>query len=806
MKRIALVMFALCIGLLVVSSASAQPGPGEVLWGSWIQDHRDDEANYFLQFAHHYRPQPLVWFGEGEFSLENHAGNFPDITTNARTIRGSGRAVFDKDTGALVSGTLLVGAYGQTIRTATKDYPIDIENLTLEGANIDMQYRPGVKMTNVEMFGGEYGVYLTSLYSSGADFLNCHFHHITSSAIEIDIRVGSVQVEDSTIYYAPMVYSSDGTPSGSGSIIGAPNAGFKILSAYENGIFTLLNSDIKSCESYAIASEGAAGYTGYGSGPLTLDDGCTVSGNVATAGSSGAVWVKPGSIMELEINRSQISLTEGNGVGVYSQGGDLTVTNSLFTGNDTHGVYHDTSSGWATIVNNTFENNGGYDFGARAWAGGTIRNNIADSWYGNSGAIFPGNILRTDAGLDANLVPIVGGRAHDTGDSTYAGLAGDYDFGGRYGGYPRVAGCSIDMGAHEEQTPPPAVVVDCQDVSVELDASGNGSIITADVGEGSGGCGTLTDDSYVATFDCADIGDNTVTLTVTDELGESDSCEVTVTVLPPPVVAICQDITDSLGSLGTGNINADYVDGGSSVACGSLSFSFLNEGEGEFSCADIGNPVTVNLKVTGGYGQFDTCTADVTVLDERDPTITAPADVTVGTDDLICSASGVDLGSATTDDNCSVASVTNDAVEPYALGDTTVTWTVTDSSGNTATATQIVTVTDDEAPVIPDGGCALAPGVNPAGKSNPNLAAGFRVILDEAKDNCGVVGYVADIDGLPIDYRDKFQITIARGQVGAKLTSTAGGVQHIIAQNGNLALQAVDAAGTLSNTCRAKAR
>ena len=44
--------------------------------------------------------------------------------------------------------------------------------------------------------------------------------------------------------------------------------------------------------------------------------------------------------------------------------------------------------------------------------------------------------------------------------------------------------------------------------------------------------------------------------------------------------------------------------------------------------------------------------------------------------------------------------MTNDAIEPFAPGDTTVTWTVTDGSGNTATATQIVTVIDSQDPTI----------------------------------------------------------------------------------------------------------
>jgi hypothetical protein len=58
------------------------------------------------------------------------------------------------------------------------------------------------------------------------------------------------------------------------------------------------------------------------------------------------------------------------------------------------------------------------------------------------------------------------------------------------------------------------------------------------------------------------------------------------------------------------------------------------------------------------------------------------------------------LGTPVTGDNCSVASVSNDAPSAFPIGETVVTWTVTDASGNTETATQVVTVEDKEAPIV----------------------------------------------------------------------------------------------------------
>ena len=84
-------------------------------------------------------------------------------------------------------------------------------------------------------------------------------------------------------------------------------------------------------------------------------------------------------------------------------------------------------------------------------------------------------------------------------------------------------------------------------------------------------------------------------------------------------------------------------------------------------------------EVITGSGNIATCEQLVTVTDVELPTITCPADVAVSTDVDECTASGVVLGTPTVDDNCTVASVTNDAPAIFPIGTTTVTWTVTDA-------------------------------------------------------------------------------------------------------------------------------
>ncbi|MEZ7497950.1 HYR domain-containing protein, partial [Flavobacterium sp. Arc3] len=107
----------------------------------------------------------------------------------------------------------------------------------------------------------------------------------------------------------------------------------------------------------------------------------------------------------------------------------------------------------------------------------------------------------------------------------------------------------------------------------------------------------------------------------------------------------------------------------------------------------IGN-TTVTWTATDIAGNTATCTQVVTVIDNINPTITcaAPVNITLNTQSISIPKENVDLGTPTSSDNCEVKSITNDAPNLFPIGNTTVTWTVTDNAGNIATCTQLVTV------------------------------------------------------------------------------------------------------------------
>ena len=138
---------------------------------------------------------------------------------------------------------------------------------------------------------------------------------------------------------------------------------------------------------------------------------------------------------------------------------------------------------------------------------------------------------------------------------------------------------------------------------------------------------------------------------------------------------------------------------------------------------------TVKYKATDSAMQSDTCTFIVTVVDNELPQITCPADLSTTTN-TDCTATGVNLGTATVTDNCPSLSVANDAPAAFPKGPTTVTYTATDASGNSATCTQTVTVTDDDPPTI------TCPADVAATTNTGCTATGVALGTATATDNC----------------------------------------------------------------------
>lgn len=161
---------------------------------------------------------------------------------------------------------------------------------------------------------------------------------------------------------------------------------------------------------------------------------------------------------------------------------------------------------------------------------------------------------------------------------------------------------------HVSDNTAPNVVT--QTATVYLDANGNGSIGVSDINNGTtDNCGTITYSLDKTSFNCSNIGSNTVTLTAKDACGNIGSNTANVVVIDNVKPnAICQNITVTLSG-GTASITASQVDNGSNDACGIKSISVSPN---TFNCSNIGAN-TVTLTVTDNNDNVSTCDATVTV-------------------------------------------------------------------------------------------------------------------------------------------------------------------------------------------------
>ncbi|MBN2777226.1 MAG: HYR domain-containing protein [Bacteroidales bacterium] len=283
-------------------------------------------------------------------------------------------------------------------------------------------------------------------------------------------------------------------------------------------------------------------------------------------------------------------------------------------------------------------------------------------------------------------------------------------------------------------------IVVCQDITINLDVDGNATITVDDIDNGSSdNCGIATRTLSKSSFTCSDVGENTVTLIVTDDNGNSETCTATVTVVDIPATATCQDITIQLDSDGNATIAAADIDNGSSDACGAVSLSI---DKSSFDCTNVGsNPATntVTLTVTDVNSNTSTCTALVTVQDVTNPTVVCQ-NLTVNLDatgNVSITPAQVDNGSS---DACGIQSLALDktAFDCDDLGDNTVTLTVTDVNGNSATCNATITVNDIIDPVAV--GQDITVNLNASGTVT---ITGLN-IDNGSSDNCSIASYVAN--------------------------------------------------------------
>lgn len=270
------------------------------------------------------------------------------------------------------------------------------------------------------------------------------------------------------------------------------------------------------------------------------------------------------------------------------------------------------------------------------------------------------------------------------------------------------------------------------------------------------------------------LGVTTVTWVATDGLGNTNTCFYTVTVTDTqiPTALSCsvignQSVSSNVGVCNythTGTAwNATAMDN-CSIATITYSLSGATSGTGSSLNGVVFNlgVTTVTWTATDGSGNSASCSYTVTVTDNQIPTAlncAAIGNQSVTANIGVCNYTHTgNTWNATASDNCSIATITyslsgvtsgtgtslNGVI--FNLGVTTVNWTIIDGSGNIATCSYTVTVTDNQIPSLLSCGAA--------GNQTVNANTGLCTYTHpnntwnaSATDNCSVATVTFNLTG-----------------------------------------------------------
>ncbi|MGB5942964.1 MAG: T9SS type A sorting domain-containing protein [Leeuwenhoekiella sp.] len=269
-----------------------------------------------------------------------------------------------------------------------------------------------------------------------------------------------------------------------------------------------------------------------------------------------------------------------------------------------------------------------------------------------------------------------------------------------------------------------------KNMTVSLNEAGSAVVSAEDLDDGSTDNCSITGFALDKdTFGCAEIGENTVILTVTDGSGNTATAEAIITVVEDvPPVAMADDTMLSLDENGQATLVATDVDQ-STDNCGIVSQALDKE---MFTCDNLGEN-QVELSVADGSGNAASIDFTVTVVDDIVPNAVAK-NLTVSLNEAgsaVVSAEDLDDGST---DNCLISGFALDknTFGCAEIGENTVILTVTDSSGNSATAEAIITVIENVAPIAIAGDLTIT--LDETGTAK--LAASD--VDAGSTDNCGI--------------------------------------------------------------------
>ena len=258
-------------------------------------------------------------------------------------------------------------------------------------------------------------------------------------------------------------------------------------------------------------------------------------------------------------------------------------------------------------------------------------------------------------------------------------------------------------------------VASCLNRTVSLDSFGVVTLLPSQINLNStDNCGLgnlLLNNQPNISFNCNNVGVNTVTLRVFDASGNSATCTATVTIVDniAPIARCRNQITVQLDASGIATVQAINLDAqpGSYDACAPLSYTVNGLSTINLNCSNLNGTNPVFLTVTDIHGNSSSCNSSINVIDINPPVIsctnyTLHLDIT-GNASLL--AQNV-INTALSTDNCNTISYTVDGSPTSQIyncndiGLNTVTVVGSDPSGNRDTCFASVTVVDTVAPTV----------------------------------------------------------------------------------------------------------
>lgn len=540
----------------------------------------------------------------------------------------------------------------------------------------------------------------------------------------------------------------------------------------------------------------------------------TGGGGAINNGFSGSAGTAMFNCIKCEFidNISFDGATIGGGGAYFSEeiGFNAYFENSLFDGNQGLGtedwgggallIYQ----GIATIVNSTLVNNvSATDGGAISIYSPTgsviVRNSILwDNAAANQPSIYNGQggsaLIEYSLIQDAACPPAVtcgAGMIYNTDPLFVNEIGGDYrlqacspavDAGTTTGApaddldeNPRPVNAGIDMGAYEYQGALTPTVAICQNLSVYLDSLGSVTVLAEDVDNGSSGCAPLTleiDGEPSVNFVCDETGDNIITMTVTNSLGQQNSCTAIITVIDSisPILTPAMDMTVECNEDTNGTSLQSWLDnqGGATATDNCDSITWTNVLVGEVPGCGNTTCYTYNFIATDASDNSSSTSATFCVVDTTAPIAICRTDtVTIESNGTYFFTAQDVLNEDLSSDNCGTVTVTDispasvdcEDMNQYVL----VTVTVSDECGNTSQCTANIYVE------VGDG--------LPTGWQTNHVGPGNGSSEFDPCDSDGV--FTISSTGFAFGTSDAQQFThrtlCGNGSIVAKVTSLSGG-------------------------------